>query len=334
MIPVVFGLAGAALSARERDFFREADPAGYILFGRNVVDRAQLRALTDDLRTLHGRTDLPILIDQEGGRVQRMKPPEWPVFPPGAVFDRLWEVAPMSAMEAARAHAEALALTLSEVGISVDCLPLLDVRQPGASDVIGDRALGAEPVRVASIGRAILDGLAAGGVVGVMKHMPGHGRAGVDSHLSLPVVEADAAALASDITPFQRLADAPMGMTAHVVYTAWDPERPATLSPTVIDGVIRKQIGFDGFLFTDDIDMKALSGTPAEKAVAAIAAGCDAVLDCWARMDEMEAVAAVLPTMAAASVDRLDRAMAMRSAPDAARLDDLVAKRDALLALA
>lgn len=334
MIPAVFGIAGPALSERERDFFRASYPAGYILFGRNVVDRSQLRALTDSLRALHGRDDLPILIDQEGGRVQRMKPPEWPAFPPGAVFDRLWEVAPISAMEAARAHAEALALTLAEVGISVDCLPLLDVRQAGASDVIGDRALGAEPLRVASIGRAILDGLAAGGVVGVVKHIPGHGRAGVDSHKALPVVDADAAALATDVQPFERLNDAAMGMTAHVVYTAWDGERPATLSPTVIAEVIRGQIGFQGFLFSDDIDMKALSGTPAEKAAAAVAAGCDAALDCWARMDEMEAIAAALPTMAEASRARLDRAMAMRQAPDATRYHDLVAKRDALLAFA
>ncbi|MET0180483.1 MAG: glycoside hydrolase family 3 N-terminal domain-containing protein, partial [Novosphingobium sp.] len=176
MTPAIFGLAGLTLGADERAFFRDADPAGYILFGRNIADRDQVRALTDELRALHGRERTLICIDQEGGRVARMRPPEWLAFPPGEAFDRLYELAPISAIEAARANAEALGLDLAEVGISVDCLPLLDVRRPGAHDVIGDRAFGSEPMRVAALGRATLDGLARAGVAGVIKHMPGHGR--------------------------------------------------------------------------------------------------------------------------------------------------------------
>jgi len=204
MKPVIFGLAGDRISPEERAFFREADPAGYILFKRNIVDRAQLRALTDDLKALAGREDLAILIDQEGGRVARMQPPEWPAFPAGAAFDRLYDVAPMSAIEAARANGEALGLMLAEVGITVDCLPLLDVRVPETHDAIGDRALGCDPMRVAALGRAVIEGLRAGGVVGIVKHMPGQGRAVVDSHLELPTVTADAAALSKIWPPLQR----------------------------------------------------------------------------------------------------------------------------------
>lgn len=335
MKPVIFGLSGETLTADERAFFSDARPAGYILFKRNVADRDQLRALTDQLRALDGRADLPILIDQEGGRVSRMQPPEWPAFPPGERFDALYEKAPVSAMEAARANAHAIALILSEVGVSVNCLPLLDVRQPHTHAVIGDRALGAEPMRVAALGRAILDGLRDGGLVGVIKHIPGHGRAMADSHLELPVVDADAAALDIDIAPFERLNDAPMAMTAHVVYTAWDAARCATLSPVVIERIIRGRIGFDGLLMSDDIDMKALSGTPAEKARQSIAAGCDVVLDCWGRMDEMTAIAAALDEIAPEAKRRLDAAMATVAAPVAgAVLAELIDKRDALLAYA
>lgn len=333
MKPVIFGVSGLALAPDERDFFRDADPLGYILFKRNCADRAQMRALTDSLRELSGRADLPILIDQEGGRVARMQPPEWPAFPAGAAFDRLYDVAPVSAIEAARANGHALGAMLSEVGVTVDCTPLLDVRQPGTTDAIGDRALGSEPMRVAALGKAILDGLARGGVVGVVKHMPGHGRAVVDSHLELPRVHADAAALEIDLEPFITLRDAPMAMTAHLVYEAWDPALPATLSPTVIRDIVRGRIGFDGLLFTDDIDMKALSGTPGEKAVAALAAGCDVVLDCWARMDEMVEIAGLLGDATPACRARLDRAMASVSREEAV-FEELIAKRDALLALA
>ncbi|MDR7153575.1 beta-N-acetylhexosaminidase [Sphingobium xenophagum] len=332
MKPVIFGLPGPVLTPDERAFFAEAQPAGYILFKRNIVDRAQLRALTDDLRALHGRDDLLIMIDQEGGRVARMVPPVWPAFPPGAVFDRLYDVAPSSAIAAVRANAHAIALTLADVGITVDALPLLDVRQDGASDIMGDRTLGAEPMRVAALGRATLEGLAQGGVVGIVKHMPGHGRALVDSHLELPVVKADLNALETDLGPFRTLNWAPMGMTAHVVYTAWDAEQPASLSPKVIGGIIRDAIGFDGLLMSDDLDMKALDGSIAELAAGVVAAGCDLALNCWGRMDDMVAIAAALPDMRAESRLRLDRAMASASrGADQPPLEALLATRDRLL---
>ena len=332
MKPVIYGLAGLELTPDERAFFKDADPAGYILFRRNCEDRAQLRALTDALRDLHGR-DLLIMIDQEGGRVARMQPPEWPAFPAGAMFDALYDKAPISAIEAARANGEAIGLTLSEAGITVDALPLLDVRQEGADAVIGDRALGAEPMRVAALGRAVLEGLQAGGVTGIVKHMPGHGRVLVDSHKALPVVEATEQELETDLAPFRQLAWAPIGMTAHIVYTAWDAARPGTLSHYVVQRIIRERIGFDGLLMTDDIDMKALSGTPAEKACGAIEAGVDLVLDCWARMDEMVAIADALPEARERTRERLEKALAFRKAPDPTRLADLFAKRDDLLAL-
>jgi beta-N-acetylhexosaminidase len=332
MKPVIFGLSGLELTADERAFFAEAQPAGFILFKRNVADRVQLKALTDSLRALSGRERLPILIDQEGGRVARMGPPEWPVFPAGPQFDALYEKAPMSGIEAARANGLALALMLAEVGITVDCLPMLDVAQENTADIITTRAYGREPMRVAAMGRATLEGLAAGGVVGVVKHMPGHGRALVDSHLSLPTVTASAAELEVDLAPFWALAGAPMGMTSHIVFEAWDKERPATLSPVVIEEVIRGAIGFDGLLMTDDIDMKALSGTAGDKSAQAIAAGCDLVLDCWARMDEMQDIADRLGDIAQSSRVRLDRAMASVGAPQGS-FEEAVATRDALLAL-
>ncbi len=333
MKPIIFGLSGPSLTADERAFFREAEPAGYILFKRNVENRAQLRALTDSLRDLAGREELAILIDQEGGRVARMQPPEWPAFPAGPAFDKLYDVAPISAIEAARANARAIALTLAEVGITVDCLPLLDVAHPDTTEAIANRALGHEPMRVAALGRATLDGLSDGGVVGVVKHMPGHGRAKVDSHHDLPVVEADDEALEIDLAPFRALSGAPMAMTGHIVYKAWDAERPATLSPVVIEEVIRGRIGFDGLLMTDDIDMKALSGSAGEKAAAAVAAGCDVALDCWARMDEMVDIAGRLGEMSDRARARLDAAMATRGA-GVDDLEALIAQRDALLALA
>jgi beta-N-acetylhexosaminidase len=333
MQAAIYGLAGEGLSADERAFFRDADPAGYILFRRNCAGRAQLRALTDDLRALSGRDDVPILIDQEGGRVARLRPPEWPAFPPGERFALLYERAPMSAIEAARANAQAIALVLAEAGINVDCLPLLDVRQPGASDIVGDRALGSEPMQVAALGRATLDGLAAGGVVGVVKHMPGHGRARVDSHKALPVVDADEAALAVDLEPFRTLSGAPMGMVAHIVYAAWDAARPSSQSPTVIGDVIRGRIGFDGFLMTDDLGMDALAGGYGERARRALAAGCDAVLHCSGVMEEMAAVASAVGALDDKGRERLARAMAAAGTA-AGSYEELAEKRDRLLALA
>lgn len=335
MTPAIFGLSGTRLTADERAFFADADPAGYILFARNVETPDQVRALTDDLRSLAGRDDLAILIDQEGGRVARLKAPAFPEFPTGETFDRLFEIAPATAIEAARLNAMAIGATLSTIGISVDCLPLLDVRQPGADDIIGDRALGSEPMRVAALGRAILDGLRASGVVGVVKHIPGHGRARCDSHKTLPTVDADADALESDLAPFAALNDAPMAMTAHIVYRAWDADRPATQSPVVIADIIRDRIGFDGLLMSDDLDMAALSGSIPERAAAAVAAGCDVALNCWAKMDDMAGICAALPTMTAAARARLGRAMARVSGPrDARDYAQLAAQRDALIAAA
>lgn len=334
MTPAIFGIAGTTLTPDERAFFRDADPAGYILFARNCESHAQLRALTDDIRSLHGRDRTFICIDQEGGRVARMKPPEWQAFPPGEVFDQLYDVAPASAIEAARLNAEALGHELADMGITVDCLPLLDVRQPGAHDVIADRALGSEPMRVAALGRAVLDGLARAGVAGIVKHIPGHGRAMADSHKELPIVTASAEELEADIAPFKALANAALAMTAHIRYTAWDDQHPATQSPTVITDIIRGKIGFSGVLLSDDLDMEALSGTVPERAALAIAAGCDIALNCWAKMDDMVGIAQALPAMTPELVEKLAAAVpeqTRQAHPDARA--ELLANRNALLAL-
>jgi beta-N-acetylhexosaminidase len=335
MIPAIFGLSGPQLTADERAFFREADPAGYILFGRNCVDPQQLRALTDDLRSLHGRDHLLVSIDQEGGRVARLRPPHWSPYPCGEVFAKLYEIAPASAIQAARANATAMGLELAAMGITVDYHPPLDLRVPGAHDVIGDRAFGADPMQVAALGRAILEGLAAGGVTGCVKHMPGHGRTDVDTHKALPTVTANAAELEDDLAPFRTLNQALIGMTGHLVFTAWDAENPATLSPTIIRDIIRGAIGFDGLLLTDDIDMEALGGTIPERAARAHAAGCDIILNCWAKMDDMQGICNILPAMSEATAARLERALApTRIAPAIApEQRELLATRDALLAL-
>ncbi len=334
MLPAILGLSGETLGADERAFFRAADPAGYILFARNCRTRAQLRALTDSLRDLAGRDDLPILIDQEGGRVARLGPPEWPAFPAARRFAELYERAPVTALAAARANAQAIAVTLAEAGINVDCLPLLDLAYDGAHGVIGDRALGAEPMQVAALGRAVLDGLAAGGCLGVVKHMPGHGRARADSHEELPAVDASAAELAADIAPFRALADAPLGMTAHILYPAWDAARCASLSPVVIGEVIRGRIGFDGLLMSDDIGMAALSGPLGARAAGVIAAGCDVALHCSGRIADNAEIAGALGEMGDAARERLARAMARIAEPAATPSHaELAAKRDALLAV-
>jgi len=310
MQAAIYGLEGFALTDAERGFFRESEPAGFILFKRNCDTPDQLLRLTDSLRDLTGRGDVPIVIDQEGGRVARMKPPEWPAFPAAEAFDLLYQAAPSSAIEAVRANARALGLMLRTVKVNVDALPLLDVRQPGATDIIGDRALGSKPMQVAALGRAVLDGLASAGVVGIVKHMPGHGRALVDSHKELPIVTAAADELEIDLEPFERLASAPMGMTAHVVYTAWDPDHPASMSPTIIGDIIRGRVGFDGFLMSDDIGMEALQGDFGARAAGVVAAGNDAALHCSGRMEEMVAVAAAVPRLSGEGEARLARAMA------------------------
>lgn len=334
MIPAIFGLSGPVLTADERAFFREAHPAGFILYGRNIHDAGQVRALTDALRELSGREAVPILIDQEGGRVSRLRPPHWPAFPAAARFGDLYVRAPISGMEAARVNALAIALVLRGAGINVACHPVLDLHHPCGHPVIGERSPGEEPMQVASLGRAMLDGLAEGGVAATIKHMPGHGRAVADSHQELPVVRASAEELESDLAPFRSLAArAPFGMTAHVLYTAWDAERPATLSPRVIGGVIRGQIGFAGLLMSDDVAMHALRGSFAERAAAALAAGCDLVLHCSGLLEEAQDIATALAPMSAEAADRL--AGAVPPAPDGAvDVAALIAKRDALLGLA
>jgi beta-N-acetylhexosaminidase len=268
--------------------------------------------------------------------VARLRPPLWAPYPSGQAFDALYQIAPASAIEAARANAAAMALELSAMGITVDYHPPLDLSVPGAHDVIGDRALGADPMQVAALGRATLEGLAAGGVTGCVKHMPGHGRTDVDTHKALPTVTAPAAELEADLAPFRTLNQALVGMTGHLVFTAWDPENPATLSAKVIRDIIRGAIGFTGLLLTDDIDMEALGGPVPERAARAHAAGCDIVLNCWAKMPDMEGICNILPAMSDTSAARLDKALAgtriaSAIAPEAA---ELLAKRDALLALA
>lgn len=342
MKPVFLGLAGQVIEPEERALFAATDPAGYILFARNIDSPTQVLALTDSLRDLAGR-DLPILIDQEGGRVARLRPPHWPVFPPGAVFGGLYDVAPISAIMAARLNAQAIAMVLRELGITVNCLPLLDVRQPDAHDIIGDRAYSTDPLWVAALGRATLDGLRAGGVCGVVKHTPGHGRAHADSHLELPVVTASREELGIDFAPFRALGNAPMAMTAHVVYTALDPLHCATLSPFIISEIIRGEMGFDGLLMSDDLGMKAL-GAPGQlgeneshdfgaRALASLAAGCDIALHCSGNFAEMRAIAEAVGPISEAASERLAAAMLHISTPAMADIADLTAQRDALLAL-
>jgi beta-N-acetylhexosaminidase len=335
MTPAIFGMAGPALTPDERAFFREADPVGYILFGRNCESKEQLRALTDELRALHGRDRLIISIDQEGGRVRRMRPPVWLDHPPGGAYAAIYGIAPISAIEAALTGAELLGRELAEVGITVDYHPPLDLPQPGAHDVIGDRALGADPLQVAALGRAILEGLGRAGVVGCIKHMPGHGRSHTDTHKEMPTVTAEEAELEHDLAPFRALKEAPLGMTGHLLFTAWDAENPATLSPVVIERVIRERIGFTGLLLTDDIDMEALSGSVPERAERALAAGCDVVLNCWAKMPDMVGIAQRCGALSEAGRARLERVhAAMSDAGEGPPVEALLAKRDALLAIA
>jgi beta-N-acetylhexosaminidase len=336
MQAAIYGLSGLELTADERAFFRDVDPAGYILFARNCGEPEQLKALTAALRDLHGRQDLAILIDQEGGRVMRMRPPAWPALPAMGVFDQLYRTAPSSAIEAARMNARAIGLLLAAHGITVNCAPMLDVRQPDADRIVGDRAYGEEPMQVAAIGRAVLEGMASAGVVGIVKHMPGHGRATVDSHKELPLVTASAEELEVDLEPFVTLRGAPMGMVAHILFEAWDKERPSSQSPFVIEEIIRGKIGFEGLLMTDDIGMEALAGTPGERSAAALAAGCDLTLHCTGDLAEMQDVARHVGAMTKQAEERLGRAMQGAGVEAAAGPDfaEAVRVRDALLALA
>jgi len=290
-LAAIFGVGGLVLSREEAAFFRDVQPWGFILFGRNIENPNQVRALTSALRETVGRSDSPILIDQEGGRVQRLRPPHWPAYPKGETYRRL-RGAGLSTRDFAWLGGRLIAADLADLGINVDCAPVADVPVRGAHDVIGDRAFAEEVGEVVSLARAMAEGLMAGGVLPIIKHIPGHGRAGADSHKTLPVVHTALTELkASDFAAFKGLADLPMAMTAHVVFTAVDPDRPATTSPAVIEDVIRKAIGFDGLLMSDDLSMEALSGDLVGRAGASLAAGCDVVLHCNGSMEEMTRVA-------------------------------------------
>lgn len=312
----ITGLAGPQVTADERAFLREADPWGLIVFKRNVENEAQLNALTDDFRSVVGR-DAPVLVDQEGGRVQRLGPPLWPAYPPGALYGRLYDLAPETGIAAARLGARLIAADLEAVGIDVDCMPVADIPVAGADAVIGDRAYGETPGKVTDIAGAVAEGLLEGGVLPVLKHIPGHGRATADSHARLPVVSADRATLeTSDFAPFRALAGLPMAMTAHIVFTALDPLAPATTSAVMIQ-LIRERIGFDGLLMSDDISMGALTGTIGERTHAALAAGCDVVLHCNGRLAEMQEVAGAALRLSAAPERRAAAALAARRVPAA-----------------
>ena len=305
---ILFGCAGETLSAAERSFFRDADPLGFLLFQRNCHDPAQVRALVAALRDCVGRDDAPVLIDQEGGRVARLKPPNWRRYPAPAQLAALDE-----AETAVRLGARLIADDLAALGVTVDCLPVLDLPVPGADGVIGDRAYGNDPALVARLGRAACEGLLAGGVLPVVKHMPGHGRARVDSHKALPIVDADAALLQeTDFAPFRALADMPWAMTAHVVFAEIDDRQPATTSAAVIDAIVRGSIGFDGVLVSDDIGMGALAGTIGERVTAALAAGCDLAMHCNGTLDEMREAAEAAALMTAQAMARVARGEKLR----------------------
>ena len=326
--PVIFGCEGPALSASERQFFRDADPLGFILFARNCEAPPQIKRLVAELRESVGRADAPILIDQEGGRVARLKPPHFPAYPAAAEIAALGG---LRARTAAWLAARLIADDLGQLGITVDCAPVLDVPVSGADPVIGDRAWGNEPRLVTEHGLAVCDGLMAGGVLPVIKHIPGHGRALVDSHRALPVVETPLETLDStDFAPFRALSGMPWAMTAHVLYTAIDPDRPATLSPRVIAEVIRAGIGFDGVLLCDDLSMAALGGKIEMRARDALQAGCDLVLHCNGILDEMAPIAGAIGPMSVTASTRVAAAEARRRAPGAF---DRYATERALVAL-
>jgi beta-N-acetylhexosaminidase len=311
----ITGIAGPALTGEERRFLKDSQPWGLILFKRNVVDPESVRRLVGELRDAVG-WQAPVLIDQEGGRVQRLGPPHWPSYPPGAAYSVLYDRDREMGLAAAKLGARVMAADLIDLGIDTDCLPLGDLRVEGADPIIGDRAYGAEPAKVAAIAGAIAAGLLEGGVLPVLKHLPGHGRANADSHQKLPVVGTDRATLeTTDFAAFRPLAALPLGMTAHVVFTAIDPVAPATTSVTIVRDVIRDSIGFEGLLMSDDISMGALTGSLGERTKAALAAGCDMVLHCNGQMAQMREVAAATPLLAGEAARRADAALAARKPP-------------------
>ncbi|CAJ1412024.1 unnamed protein product [Effrenium voratum] len=329
----IYGCLGLSLTEAEKRFFRESDPWGFIIFARNIDNPDQVRALAGDLRAAVGR-NAPILIDQEGGRVARLRPPHWRSYPPGRKYGEVYATSPSDGLTAARIGAQLIALELRDVGVDVDCLPVLDVPVAGAHDVIGDRAYGETPEIVSALGKAAMEGALVGGVLPIIKHIPGHGRAGVDSHEKLPVVDTNRVTLsATDFAPFAAMADAPLAMTAHVIYSAIDDANAATTSPTVISEIIRDEIGFSGALMSDDLSMKALGGSFEDRTKASLDAGCDLVLHCNGDMNEMEAVAKEARALAGTSQARADRALAMRTDPERVDLEDLIHRFSSLVSL-
>ena len=331
-LPVIFGCAGLSLTSDERRFFAASDPLGFIVFKRNIENPVQLRALVASLRETVGREDAPVLIDQEGGRVQRLQPPHWRAAPPPGRFGLMATRDRGQGREAAALNAGLIASELADLGIDVDCVPCVDLPAPDAHTFLGDRTFGSDPALVAEMGRAVAEACLAGGVLPIVKHTPGHGRAKSDSHFELPRVTAAAAELErTDFVPFRLLADMPWQMTAHIVYTAYDDQRAATLSPLVIDRVIRGHIGFDGVLLSDDLTMKALAGDLGELAAASIAAGCDLAMHCNGNLEEMTRIAGALPPLGDRARDRLERGRRMlRTRPfdrqvALARLDEILA---------
>jgi beta-N-acetylhexosaminidase len=328
----ITGVSGLELNDAERDFIRVERPWGFILFKRNIQTQDQVTKLVGELRQLIGETEAPILIDQEGGRVQRLGPPHWPVYPPGALFGVLYDRDRQLGLSAARLSSRLIAADLIDLGINVDCLPLADLPVAGADAVIGNRAYGTEPDKVAAIARAVTEGLEQGGVLPVLKHIPGHGRATADSHHRLPTVDTAAAELErTDFAAFQPLADLPMAMTAHVVFSALDPAHPATTSATIIQQVIRGVIGFQGLLMSDDVSMNALAGSIAERTRAIVNAGCDMVLHCDGKLDEMRDVARETPELAGRALERAKRALASRKPPQPFDRQAARAELDALM---
>ncbi len=330
-VAAIVGVAGPQLGADERALFETSSPFGFILFARNCQHPVQLRRLIDDLRAAVGRESAPVLIDQEGGRVARLGPPHWPARAAARSIGRLAEGDPEAGLEAAWLHARLIAADLEALGITVDCAPVLDLALPGRTGAIGDRALSADPALVGELGRAMIEGFLAGGVLPVIKHLPGHGRARVDSHLGLPVVDAGLEQLrASDFRPFRACRAAPLAMTAHLLYPALDPDRPATLSPRIIEEVIRGELGVTGALLTDDLSMGALAGTLGERTAAARAAGCDLALHCNGRYAEVADVLAAAGPLEGAARDRALRALGQLRPP---RPIDRAAAEDRLGAL-
>jgi beta-N-acetylhexosaminidase len=323
----ITGVSGLELSAAEREFIRIERPWGFILFERNIETPTQVINLIRELRKAIGDPEAPVLIDQEGGRVQRLSPPHWPAYPPGAFFGVLYDIDPALGLVAARLSARLIAADLTALGVTVDCLPLADVPVPGADSVIGNRAYGTSPDKVAAIGRAVTEGLDEGGILPVLKHIPGHGRATTDTHFRLPVVDTSKAELErTDFAAFQPLADLPMAMTAHVVFSALDPAHPATTSATIIEQVIRGVIGFQGLLMSDDVSMNALAGSIAERTRAIFTGGCDVVLHCNGKLDEMRELAAETPELSGKALERTRQALASRKPPQA--FDRLAARAE------